>query len=88
MGNVFLVGSDHNTWSEPNFEDLVTLQPSSTEKGFTSETTLRLVHLYNAYIGRYIHVCPQTTVLTISVGNFVTESRRERLPVKHYPIHG
>ena len=57
MGNILLMGLDAETWSKPNMEDLVALEPRSSDDGFSSELTLRLVHFYNSIFGRYIHVC-------------------------------
>jgi len=56
-GHVVLIGEDHDVWSDSKHrKDLIALEPPNIDDGFTSEFTLKLVHLYNEVIGRHIHV--------------------------------
>jgi len=56
MGRVFLLGSDRDIWSEPNFDDLITVNPPSTSIGVPSDFGVRFVKLYSDYLGRHFHV--------------------------------
>ncbi len=45
MGRVYLLGSDRNIWSEPNYDDLVTINPPSSEIGCSTAFNPRVVGL-------------------------------------------
>lgn len=56
QGNVFLVGSDHNIWKDPELEeDLVGLAAKLEEESFSNSATVWLAQEYHRYIGRHIH---------------------------------
>jgi len=52
-GNMSLIGSDSEIWSESPLHELISLGPSNQDAG--SPTTTRLVTWYHSVIGRFLH---------------------------------
>lgn len=54
-GRILLADVDVEVWKTTKLEELVTLEPKSTDGVTFSKSTLGLVRLYHRFIGRYLH---------------------------------